>query len=490
MSANPSPIEKVFARVNYEQRSPSSPSEQFRLDTIRTILDRLGNPQNDLAIIHIAGTKGKGSTAQFVSSIANSLGLKSAVYSSPHFVRYSERFVIDGQEVATGVLEQAIEEVLTEVELLDQSIRDGSSSLKPATFFDISTATAFLLFQQAKVDLVALETGLGGRLDSTNVCQPVVSVITNISLDHTRQLGNTTPEIAAEKAAIIKQGIPAVVGRVDEDVWQVISHRAQTVNAPLYRFGRDFGPQPDRNLESPDGIVFNYRDQSGSHHDEYPQQIDDVALATAGYHQVDNACLAIAAMRLASGIPRLQTLQRTSFATAVRQGLSQVRLKGRLQVVQTEPTVVMDMAHNQASIRAMVRCLQSRPRSGPRQAVFSCARDKDHRAMLPVLAGFFDRIIFTEFQKNPRALRCSVLLQHARQDVENLSTEILAIADPIDAYRLALENAGTDGMIVVCGSIFLVGELMEVFFPDKLIRGATEPQTPCPENRILDSGIA
>ena len=189
--------------------------------------------------------KAKAPRPVLVARIGSSLGLKTGVYSSPHFERYTERFLLDNKEVPFDVLDPVLRRVLSIAESLDQEISSGSSDLNPATFFDISTATAFLLFAEQQVDLVALEVGLGGRLDSTNVCSARSTVITNISLDHTKQLGTTHEEIAAEKAGIIKSKAPTFCGPVDEGVFSVIQGRAQIHQSPVFRFGVDFGFDPE-----------------------------------------------------------------------------------------------------------------------------------------------------------------------------------------------------------------------------------------------------
>ncbi|MEE2642425.1 MAG: folylpolyglutamate synthase/dihydrofolate synthase family protein [Planctomycetota bacterium] len=474
------PMERVFQRVNYEQKTASIPGREFKLDTIRIILERLGDPHSSLQVIHIAGTKGKGSTANFVSRIGQELGLKTAIYCSPHFERYTERFSINNREVSEETLQPVLSRILQVVEELDREIERDKTDLRPATFFDITTAAAFLLFAEQGVELVALEVGLGGRLDSTNVCQPMATVITSISLDHTRQLGNTTAEIAAEKAGIIKSSVPAICGRMEPAVEQVIRHQAEKSGASPLFSDQDFQTRVT-STSLMEGSTFDYIDPNRGIH------YSGLQTPVAGIHQVHNAGLAIKALLEAlSGCLRSEPLPpEDQVEQAVRKGLLQTRLQGRLEIASRDPLFLLDMAHNEASISAMIDSLSDgswlgKPRSavspgGPAegktesgtgkksQALFSCSRDKDHLAMLKPMVRFFDRLILTGFQSNPRARDPHELLEDLRQNVENLSTEVVVIPDPEQALKEALRAAsaetGDTGLSVVCGSIFLVGEL-------------------------------
>ena len=455
-----SPIDKVFARVNYERRAIDEGTE-FRLDTIRLILRRLGDPHLKLNVVHIAGTKGKGSTARFVARIGSEWGLKTAIYSSPHFERYTERFVVDNCEISADILNPVLARVLAVVEELDQEIQKGLIDLRPATFFDISTATAFLLFAEQGAELVALEVGLGGRLDSTNVCQSMATIVTSISLDHTRQLGSSTTQIAAEKAAIIKSQVPAICGRVDDAVFGVIHKQAQKVGADLTRMDHQFGMVPDSLRREGVEIVFDYCDRQTG------KTLPELRIKTLGEHQARNACLAVTAiLRIAPQLEAQPYEFKSDLDAAIRQGLARTELPGRLELVGQRPYLVADMAHNEASIAAMIQSLKGLSVSGETQAIFSCSRDKDHVAMLRVMTEFFDRIILTTFENNPRSQSLEILHRDARlmteSDVENLSTEWVAISSPKSAFEHARNLATGEGLIVICGSIFLVGELLPI----------------------------
>lgn len=472
-------IEKVFGRINYERRSPSQLVNEFKLDTIQTLLDRLGNPHHDLDIIHIAGTKGKGSTAQFVSHLGQQLGFKTGVYSSPHFERYTERFQVDCEEVSFPRIENVLAEVLNQVEILDQEVEVGAT-LRPATFFDISTAAAFLLFKEERVDLVALEVGLGGRLDSTNVCDPLVSIITSISFDHTKQLGETLPEIGAEKAGIIKPSRVAISGCTQPEIVELMRSTAESKTATFFQLSESFQIE---NVKTNHGqVTFDYRDDLPESKVEpisstNSVDISQITLNVRGEHQASNAALAIKSVYEFCKV-KSPDLDFTDLHTAdaIRIGLNNVSLKGRLEVISENPTVIVDMAHNEISISAMVRAINQNWPSGKRQAIFSCSNDKDHVAILNQMNGVFDRIVFTEFQSNSRSQSVeSLKATYEKMTPQLRNTELVVQATPELAWEFASKDFTCSdskrdknefSLTCVCGSIFLVGEMLNFVIAD------------------------
>jgi dihydrofolate synthase/folylpolyglutamate synthase len=216
-------LDKLYGRINYERQVRVSPTG-FRLDKMRELLDRLGNPQSAWPAIHVAGTKGKGSVTTMVGSILTTSGFRTGVYTSPHLEKINQRMAVDGQVISDTQLLAVLAEMGPAIEAMDQeAARKNGNEL---TFFEITTAAAMLFFAQQSVDYAVLEVGLGGRLDSTNVCEPAVCVITNISLDHTRQLGNTIGKIAREKAGIIKPEVPVISGAIQPDAAAAIAEVA------------------------------------------------------------------------------------------------------------------------------------------------------------------------------------------------------------------------------------------------------------------------
>lgn len=493
-------IDRVFGRINYERKNPANPVEGFKLETVETLLAKLGNPHHELNVVHIAGTKGKGSTAQFVARIANQLGLKTGVYSSPHLHRYEERFAVDGTDCPTELLNSVLARVFDVVDQIDEQIAAGRQ-LAPPTFFDISTAAAMELFREERVDLAVLEVGLGGRLDSTNVCRPQVSVITSIGKDHTRQLGSRISQIAAEKAGIIKPNCPVVCGVVQTEIIEQIRSLANQKQAPFHQLehefeislssappDRTFSPEslkPDSNSEQPLGTEFAYLDST------HGIKIDNLRLAIPGSHQIRNAALAIRSIiefqkvtfansRQTEKIQSAPQPGTPQWKMAVATGLNGTKIRGRFELIRSDPPLIFDMAHNEDSIRAMIANVKELWPAGNRQVVFACARDKDAQAMLAQLSEAFDRIILTQFQSNPRSQSTGKLrtfLSRGRRSSKVSSTpgqlpiptdaarrdkpEILEIPDSVEAFREAENQAMKYAVTAVCGSIFLVGELLE-----------------------------
>ena len=389
---------------------------KFGLDSIRALLARLGNPDHAFRSIHVAGTNGKGSVTAMVDTVLRRAGHSSARYTSPHLVDLSERFVINGQPVAAGEMRRAASDVQHAIE---GAIADGILSAKP-TFFEATTAMAFDMFRHAGVEFAVIEVGLGGRLDSTNVIDPIVTAITSIDFDHQQYLGNTLAEIAGEKAGIIKPGIPVVVGDVVPEAFAVIDAIARERHAELIRAtegGRDYGP---------------------------------IRLGLRGAHQEANAKVA---MRV------LETLERTGVAipaSAIVDGLTTVTWPGRLEhrTLKDGREIILDAAHNPAGAAALASYLHSL--GGPKPTlVFGAMRDKDLNGMLTVLLPAFGRMIVTR-PSNARAADPEELAARIRALFPALPVEV--VASPGAAVAAA---STTSPLVVVAGSIFLLGDVMQ-----------------------------
>jgi len=389
---------------------------KFGLDNIRALLRRAGDPQRAFQSIHIAGTNGKGSVTAMVDAVLRRAGHTSARFTSPHLVDLSERFVINGMPVSAGEMTRSAAAIQTAIE---SSIADGTLPAKP-TFFEATTAMAFEMFRNAGVEFGVIEVGLGGRLDSTNVVEPVVTAITSIDFDHQQYLGHSIAEIAAEKAGIIKPGVPVVVGDVAPDAFDVISRTARERGAELIRAGsggRDYGP---------------------------------IRLGLRGEHQKANARVA---MRV------LEALERRGVAigvSAIVDGLTNVTWPGRLEHRRLDGgrEVILDAAHNPAGAAALASYLRSL--GGPKPAlVFGAMKDKDVDSMLAVLLPAIGRVVVTR-PSNPRAA-----------DPEELASRVRAIdpalpVDVVPAPRAAIDAASkASPLVVVAGSIFLLGDVMQ-----------------------------
>lgn len=463
-------IDWLLSRINYERVAVIPYHErQLKLDRMRQLLNRLGAPDRGLPIVHIAGTKGKGSTAQMVASVLTAAGHRTGVYSSPHLEKIEERFAIDGMPCPAKSLCELVDRIRPVVLEMDKEAeREGD--LSGPTFFDITTALALLHFRESKVDMVVLEVGLGGRLDSTNVCTPIVAVVTCIDRDHTKQLGETLPEIAAEKAGIIKPGIPVVSGVMQNAPQQVVADVAREQGCRFLQRGTDFEA-----VAALDRCHFWRETTTGR------QTLTNLLLGLFGEHQVGNAAVAMAT---------LLELRDQGWALpeeAIRQGLASARLPARVECFAGPPRVVVDSAHNEASARALVAAteqLAAEAASESRRVlIVSISRDKEVEAIARVLAPAFDRFLVTQYQENPRAADASELadlfrailgekteeqagLQERKGSVPaNLSPSVEVCPTPSDAWRRAGEITGTDDLIVITGSFFIAAEMRPLVSP-------------------------
>jgi len=407
---------------------------KFGLSTSRGLLARLGDPQQRFRSVHVAGTNGKGSTAAFLASMLGSSGLRVGLYTSPHLVDFTERIRVNG----AAVTQERVVELAGRVQSAAAGLAapDGSGPVVP-TFFEATTAMAFVHFAEAGVDIAVVEAGMGGRLDSTNVVTPLVSVITNIDLEHTEFLGPTIEAIAAEKAGIIKPGVPVVTGAVQPEALAVIAREAARQQAPLHRMPADFGPVQVRT-----GAVlqFDYRGMAVAYR--------DLRTGMIGRHQAGNASLALAT---------LECLGRAGVAVpeqSVRHGLEHAAWEGRLERVAERPAVYLDGAHNPASAAVLAEALRELKPSFRRLVlVIGILKDKDHRGILARLLPLADRVIVTrpayERAMDPDALAAEVRRDH--HDVETAGSVAGALAR-------AREGAADEDLIVVSGSLYTVGD--------------------------------
>jgi dihydrofolate synthase/folylpolyglutamate synthase len=382
-------------RVNYE-RCLSLPDveEAFKLDRMRALLRRLGDPQDHLPVVHVAGTKGKGSTAAMMAAALAAAGYRTGLFTSPHLDRVEERIIVGGQPCSAEEFAALLEAMQPAVEALDREAAQKIPAEPGPTFFEILTAAAFCHFVRRQVDVAVLEVGLGGRLDSTNVCTPVVAVITSISFDHVKQLGPTLAAIAAEKAGIIKSGVVVVSGVTAAEPREVVRSIARQHGCRLAELGVDFQVEyhPPRRLDqAPAPARFDFHRPAGGH-------FRDIGLGLLGRHQAANAGLAWAAA---------DELRQQGWAipeAAVRRGLAEVRWPARVEVVARRPTVVLDAAHNAASVAALMEVLAESFVARRRWLIFATTQEKDLRGMLERLRGHFDEVIFTRYLDNPRGV--------------------------------------------------------------------------------------
>lgn len=429
----------LLGRINYERVLVIPYQErQLKLDRMRQLLTRLGSPDAGMRIVHLAGTKGKGSTAKMTAAMLEASGYGTGVYSSPHLERIEERFAVAGQPCSAEDLVSLVDRIRPVVSAMDAECGDPAEG---PTFFDIATAMAFLHFADRQVDAAVIEVGLGGRLDSTNVCTPLVTVVTSISLDHTKQLGDTLGRIAGEKAGIAKPGVPMVCGVTQQEPQGVIAAEAKRHGCRLIQVGEDFGYSRE---VSPGGATMNFWRRSGDKRVEWP----GLVLGPAGEHQARNAAVALAV------IGELADQGWSLPEQACREALERLRLPGRVEVFPGKPTVVIDTAHNEASAQALAQSLGELGRFDHRTLVLAASRDKDVRAIAAALVPAFDRVLVTRYLETPRAVPPEELAELIRP---HGSAEV--IADPKEALSAATSAAGSDDLVCVTGSFFIAAEL-------------------------------
>jgi dihydrofolate synthase / folylpolyglutamate synthase len=434
----------LYARVDHERSVTIAYGGQtFKLSRMCDLLARLGDPQQSLPILHIAGTKGKGSTAAMAAAILTAAGYRTGLFTSPHLNRVEERLAINGCHCPAERLAELLQRVEPVVEAMDQGRHRG------VTFFEIITAVAFLYFAESKVDAVVLEVGLGGRLDSTNVCRPLVSVITSISLDHTEQLGGTLEAIAREKAGIIKRGVPVVSGVLDPGPREVIRQVAAQRRARLVELGVDFEftYRPPHGLERAASMgTVDVVGRADGHSLAYR----DLGLGLLGRHQGANAAVALATLA------ELQYLGWNIPEQAVRRGLSGLVWPARVEVISRRPTVVLDAAHNAASVSALVATLDESFSVRRRLLVFAASQGKDLAGMLRAAVERFDEVILTQYLDSPRAVPVEELDALA---VKLAGRHCHVCPSPAEAWQLARSLAGPEDMICITGSFFLAAQM-------------------------------
>jgi len=441
-------LDYLYSFVDYSlERSYRYSAEVFDLARMRELLRRLGDPQFDYPTVHIAGTKGKGSVSSLIASSLFAAGHRTGLYTSPHLVRFTERIRIDGEEIPEPDLAALVEEMKPHV-----------AEVPGLTTFELVTAVGFLHFARRAVDVAVIEVGLGGRLDATNVLTPRVCVVTSLSYDHTHLLGERLSEIAAEKAGIIKPGVPVVLAPQQREAELVVSRVAAELGAPLLQVGRDWLYAPGaRDLTRQSLYIWPPDEQplmdafveSGGGEEWAPPRYD---IPLLGHHQVVNAAVAYAALRvLRSGglaVPE----------AAIRRGFERVRWPGRFQVVSFEPVVVVDSAHNRDSALKLRLALDDYFPGQPVTLIFGASSDKDIPGMLQELLPRVSRLVLTQ-AVHPRAADPEEVAEIAH----GLGARCEVVVPVEAALRRGLDRARPGEVIAFAGSLFVAGEALEAW---------------------------
>jgi dihydrofolate synthase/folylpolyglutamate synthase len=439
-----------YGLINYEQRTPAA--TDFKLDRMRTLLAGLGDPHRRLRALHVAGSKGKGSTAAMLASILGRAGYRTGLFTSPHLCRVEERFQVDGRPITAAELTALLGEVRDCVRAEERRGGLAGATPRPPTFFEVATAVGFLHFVRRRVGAAVLEVGLGGRLDSTNVIRPVAALITSISYDHTALLGDRLPSIAREKAGIIKPGRPTVSGVTVPEARAVIEQTCRERSAPLWQLDVDFR--------------YHYEPGWVTSHSTRPGRVEvttarrrwpPLELSLHGEHQAANAAVAVAC------VERLRAQGWYLPDAAVASGLAEVSWPARLEVVGRRPLLVLDCAHNVASAQALVDTLRTSFAPARRWLAFAGSSDKDLAGMFGVLAPHFTHAFLTRYTDNPRAVAPEQLADLLRTAGDLPAT---LCPTPAEACRAALARAAPDDLVCITGSVFLAGEIRPLLVGD------------------------
>jgi len=430
--------------------------ERLGLFPVESLLERIGNPHHGLAAVHITGSKGKGSTALYTEALLGAAGLRTGTFTSPHLEDWNERIRVAGSPIDRSEFVEALERIRPAVADLHRA--DAKSA--PA-FFDALVAAALSVFSEAPVDIAVIEAGIGARLDPTRACRAIATCVTGVELEHTERLGPTVADIAREKAAIVRTGIPLVTGSMPEPARAVLEAEAARAGAPLLRLGRDItirlgddlpstGPASD--LPGRPGRHAPTGGPAGSLRETGPAEIVlsdrtvPVALRQPGRHMVENAALALALAREIGALRRLDD-------AAAGDALEAADLPGRAEVLRESPLVIADGAHTRTSIEALVGTLE--PRHTARLvAVVSVTRGKDAAHLLRPLVRHASIVVATAAEPS-RSLSADALARILTDSRPHIPIEVIPV--PADAIRTAVRLAEEDGTVCVTGSMYLAG---------------------------------
>ena len=394
----------------------------LRLDRMNQALSLFDHPEKKFPSFHVAGTNGKGSTAAMLQRVLSLAGYRTALYTSPHLVSFTERIRIGDQEIARHEVVALAEEITERTAAADV----------PLTFFEFITVLAFVYFARQQAEVAVIEVGLGGRLDATNLVDPIISVITTISKDHEAYLGSDLRSIAREKGGIIKPGVPVVCGALSSEIGELLQELAQDQGSPSYFLGSQFS--------------FSLKNQGLFDYTGIKQYFPRLSLALRGRHQKANAAVALAALELTNAAFPVSE-------TAVREGLKTVAWPGRFEVMYENPTVILDGAHNGEGVKALVASIEEFCQGKNVKLLFASMEDKDWRLMLDTLVPVVDEMVLTRVDME-RSADPQQLAGHLAQKMPHQ-----VIEDSRTALHKLFAAARTDEVIIVAGSLYLLGEI-------------------------------
>ena len=408
--------------------------EKFDLSRMNLLMNLLGNPQNHYDVIHVAGTKGKGSTCAIISSILTAQGYKVGFYSSPHMIDFRERIRINSRKIKTDEFVQQLDKM-----------RKAIDKVKNISTFEISTALAFKYFLDKDVDIAVIEVGMGGRLDATNVVNPVLSVITSISLDHTKILGETISEIAREKAGIIKPVIPVVIGKQENGAKEVLLDAAKENTSLVIDVADEY--DWEQKTFSLEGQVFTV---SRCNKNEQGENYGPFSLKLLGDHQIDNALNALAVME---NLPDKYQVSRESLI----KGFSEARWPGRFEVLERNPLVIVDGAHNPDSFNKLAKTIEKYLNGKQVTLIFGASEDKNIAEMIKIITPYVDSIVFSK-SDHPRAMTEGEI----KVKIEDFYIEPFEFWD-IDVLTRKILDEKRNHAFVASGSIFIAGAVKQIW---------------------------
>jgi dihydrofolate synthase / folylpolyglutamate synthase len=435
-------IDYLFGKTDYEKQERLRYNvTTFDLGRMEKLLSLLGNPHKKIPTVHIGGTKGKGSTAAMLARMLEANDYKVGLYTSPHVVHLHERIMVNSQMLSEAEMRDLLNRIYAPVEKMSKT---------PPTFFEIMTALAFMHFVDKAVDIAVIETGMGGRLDSTNVIEPKVVGITSLSIDHQQQLGSTIDLIAAEKAGIFKRGVPAITVQQEPAAMQVLKARALAVKAPLSITGTD--------------IDFSHRFETSREHGPHTRiclttptsRFEHLRVPLYGNHQAINCGLALAML------DKLKSFGYKIDNDKAAEGLDKVSLAGRMEMISRDPRILIDGAHNAASILALIQAIGQNIPYDSMVVIFGCNNDKDIRGMLDKLQYGADKVIFT---------RSNSVKAAPPEELAEMYTEICGkmcqTATTLgQALQLAKSAISREDLICITGSFYLIGQAKARFQPN------------------------
>jgi len=433
----------LFERTDYEKQERLRYNvTTFNLNRMHKLLSLVGNPHTKIHTVHIGGTKGKGSTATMLAKMLEANGYKVGLYTSPHVVHLHERIMVDSEMISETQMRNLLNRIYIPVEKMSKN--------DPPTFFEIMTALAFMHFVDEDVDIAIVETGLGGRLDSTNVIQPKVVGITSLSIDHSQLLGDTLDSIAEEKAGIFKRGVPAITVQQEPAAMHILKSRAVALDAPLSITGGD--------------IDFSLRFETSREHGPHTRiclttptsKFEHLRVPLHGRHQAINCGLALAML------DKLKSVGYEIDNNKAAEGLHKVSLAGRMEMICYDPRIMIDAAHNAASIKALIHAIGQNIPYDSMVVIFGCNADKDVRGMLEKLQFGADKVIFTRSNSN-KAVSPDDLAEMYTEICGKMCQTAVSLGQ---ALQLAKSAVSKEDLICITGSFYLIGQAKTRFQPN------------------------